>query len=92
MNARFHPRVTGNQPNNTTMKGADSFGPEKASTTMWPANPYGRTLHFGIREHAMGAILNGITLHGGTRFSHSGSSNALRRKQCRAGKGSDAPP
>jgi transketolase len=34
---------------------------------MWPGNPYGRTLHFGIREHGMGAILNGITLHGGTR-------------------------
>ena len=34
---------------------------------MWPGGPYGRTLHFGIREHAMGAILNGITVHGGTR-------------------------
>ena len=34
---------------------------------MWPGNPYGRTLHFGIREHGMGAILNGIALHGGTR-------------------------
>ncbi|MEC3976664.1 transketolase [Amycolatopsis sp. H20-H5] len=53
--------------NNTTMKGADSFGPEKASTDSWNANPYGRTLHFGIREHAMGSILNGIALHGGTR-------------------------
>jgi transketolase len=53
--------------NNTTMKGADSFGPEKASTDMWSANPYGRTLHFGVREHAMGSILNGIVLHGGTR-------------------------
>ncbi|WP_297541146.1 transketolase [Amycolatopsis sp.] len=53
--------------NNTTMKGADSFGPEKASTDTWNANPYGRTLHFGIREHAMGAIMNGIVLHGGTR-------------------------
>jgi transketolase len=53
--------------NNTTMKGADSFGPEKASTGMWSANPYGRTLHFGVREHAMGSILNGIALHGGTR-------------------------
>ncbi|GAB2967339.1 transketolase [Amycolatopsis acidiphila] len=55
------------ESNNTTMKGADSFGPEKASTKMWNANPYGRTLHFGVREHAMGAILNGIALHGGTR-------------------------
>ncbi|GAA5166491.1 MULTISPECIES: transketolase [Amycolatopsis] len=55
------------ESNNTTMKGADSFGPEKASTDMWNANPYGRTLHFGVREHAMGSILNGIALHGGTR-------------------------
>ncbi|WAL63048.1 transketolase [Amycolatopsis cynarae] len=55
------------ESNNTTMKGADSFGPEKASTEMWRANPYGRTLHFGVREHAMGSILNGIALHGGTR-------------------------
>ena len=55
------------ESNNTTMKGADSFGPEKASTGMWQANPYGRTLHFGVREHAMGSILNGIALHGGTR-------------------------
>ncbi|QWF84400.1 transketolase [Amycolatopsis sp. CA-230715] len=55
------------ESNNTTMKGADSFGPEKASTDMWKANPYGRTLHFGVREHAMGSILNGIALHGGTR-------------------------
>ncbi|SEF35107.1 transketolase [Amycolatopsis pretoriensis] len=55
------------ESNNTTMKGADSFGPEKAATDMWAANPYGRTLHFGVREHAMGSILNGIALHGGTR-------------------------
>ncbi|MEU4247562.1 transketolase [Amycolatopsis sp. NPDC026612] len=55
------------ESNNTTMKGADSFGPEKAATDMWQATPYGRTLHFGVREHAMGSILNGIALHGGTR-------------------------
>ena len=55
------------ESNNTTMKGADSFGPVEASTDMWKTNPYGRTLHFGIREHAMGSILNGIALHGGTR-------------------------
>ena len=55
------------ESNNTTMKGADSFGPEAISTGTWNARPYGRTLHFGIREHAMGAILNGIALHGGTR-------------------------
>jgi transketolase len=55
------------ESNNTTMKGADSFGPASISTKMWNANPYGRTLHFGVREHAMGSILNGIALHGPTR-------------------------
>jgi transketolase len=55
------------ESNNTTMKGADSFGPVDTSTKEWNANPYGRTLHFGVREHAMGAILNGIALHGPTR-------------------------
>jgi transketolase len=55
------------ESNLTTIKGADSFGPEKISTKMWTAQPYGRTLHFGVREHAMGAILNGIVLHGPTR-------------------------
>ena len=53
--------------NNTTMKGEPSFIPEHRSTKSWNGNPYGRTLHFGIREHAMGSILNGIALHGGTR-------------------------
>ena len=53
--------------NNTTIKGADSFGPTSISTEMFSAEPYGRTLHFGIREHAMGSILNGIALHGPTR-------------------------
>jgi len=55
------------ESNNTTMKGADSFGPAAAKTNHWNATPYGRTLHFGIREHAMGAILSGIVLHGPTR-------------------------
>ncbi|WP_326837345.1 transketolase [Amycolatopsis rhabdoformis] len=55
------------ESNNTTIKGADSFGPASISTDAWTAQPYGRTLHFGIREHAMGSILNGIALHGGTR-------------------------
>ena len=55
------------ESNNTTMEGADSFGPTSIATKMWNAEPYGRTLHFGIREHAMGAILNGIALHGPTR-------------------------
>ena len=49
------------------MEGEPSFLPADRQTEMWPGNPYGRTLHFGIREHAMGAILNGIALHGGTR-------------------------
>ena len=53
--------------NNTTMKGATSFGPPSISTEDWTATWYGRTLHFGIREHAMGAILSGIVLHGPTR-------------------------
>lgn len=53
--------------NNTPIKGADSFGPSTISTGTWTASPYGRNLHFGIREHAMGAILNGIALHGPTR-------------------------
>lgn len=53
--------------NNTTIPGSDSFGPVSISTKDWNAQPYGRTLHFGVREHAMGSILNGIALHGPTR-------------------------
>ncbi len=53
--------------NNTTMKGEPSFLPDGHSTRAFQGNPYGRTLHFGIREHAMGSILNGVALHGGTR-------------------------
>jgi len=55
------------ESNLTTMKGEPSFIPAEHQTAMWPGNPYGRTLHFGIREHGMGSILNGIALHGGTR-------------------------
>ena len=55
------------ESNNTTMEGEGSFGPESISTKMFSAQPYGRTLHFGVREHAMAAILNGIALHGPTR-------------------------
>ena len=51
--------------NNTSIKGGGSFLP--ASSAIAGANPYGRIIHFGIREHAMGSILNGITLHGLTR-------------------------
>ncbi len=53
--------------NNTTIEGAASFNPDEWSTDMFTASPYGRVLHFGIREHAMAAILNGITLEGLTR-------------------------
>jgi len=55
------------ESNNTTIEGADSFLPVERSTKHWNGSPYGRVLHFGIREHAMGAIMNGITLHGLTR-------------------------
>jgi transketolase len=53
--------------NNTTPKGEPSFVPEKKSTKDFAGDQYGRVLHFGIREHAMGAVMNGIALHGGTR-------------------------
>ncbi|UTT62310.1 transketolase [Microcella humidisoli] len=55
------------ESNLTTIAGGGSFAPSEHSTHEWSANPYGRVLHFGIREHAMGAILNGIALHGRTR-------------------------
>jgi transketolase len=55
------------ESNNTAVKGEASFLPTDRQTKMWPGGPYGRTLHFGVREHAMGAIMNGIALHGGTR-------------------------
>lgn len=55
------------ESNLTTMKGEPSFLPANRQSAMWPGNPYGRTLHFGIREHGMGAILNGIVLSGLTR-------------------------
>jgi transketolase len=53
--------------NDTTMTGEPSFIPTVHQTAMFPGNPYGRTLHFGIREFGMGGILNGIALHGLTR-------------------------
>ncbi|MBE1546238.1 transketolase [Mycobacterium sp. OAS707] len=53
--------------NNTTIKGVKSFGPASISTKEFTADPYGRVLHFGVREHAMGSILSGIVLHGPTR-------------------------
>ncbi len=55
------------ESNNTTPKGEPSFIPEERSTQDFSGHKYGRVLHFGIREHAMGSIMNGIALHGGTR-------------------------
>ena len=55
------------ESNNTTMDGQPSFIPANRQTEAWKGNPYGRTLHFGIRENAMGMALNGIALEGLTR-------------------------
>ena len=55
------------ESNLTTIEGAKSFGPAEASTSTWSTDPYGRVLHFGIRENGMGMILNGIALEGLTR-------------------------
>ncbi|CAN5174573.1 transketolase [soil metagenome] len=55
------------ESNLTTIEGGGSFVPQKWSTHEWTSSPSGRVLHFGIREHAMGSILNGIVLHGNTR-------------------------
>lgn len=55
------------ESNNTTIEGSPSFIPADRSTAAWQGNPYGRVLHFGIREHAAAAIVNGITLGGKTR-------------------------
>jgi len=55
------------ESNLTTIESEPSFVPPEYSTKLFPSDWYGRTLHFGVREHGMGAILNGIVLHGGTR-------------------------
>ena len=55
------------ESNNTTIEGSRSFVPAEYSTHEWTGDKYGRVLHFGIREHAMGSILSGIVLHGNTR-------------------------
>ena len=55
------------ESNLTTIEGAPSFVPNEWSTHEWKGDKYGRVMHFGIREHAMGSILNGIVLHGNTR-------------------------
>jgi transketolase len=55
------------ESNLTTPKGAPSFLPAERQSKEFQGGPYGRVLHFGVREHGMGSIMNGITLHGGTR-------------------------
>ncbi|MDQ0850309.1 transketolase [Arthrobacter sp. B3I9] len=55
------------ESNNTTIEGSPSFIPASRQTAAWKGNPYGRVLHFGIREHAAASIVNGISLHGNTR-------------------------
>ncbi|MEL0290783.1 MAG: transketolase [Aquiluna sp.] len=55
------------ESNNTTIEGAGSFVPAKRDTAHWEPKKTGRILHYGVREHAMGSILNGITLSGHTR-------------------------
>src|SRR5206468_9458760 len=55
------------ESNNTSMKGEPSFIPPEYATKEFSGNEYGRILHFGVREHGMGALLNGIALHGGNR-------------------------
>ena len=55
------------ESNNTSIEGSQSFVPAEYSTHEWTGDKYGRVLHFGIREHAMGSILSGIVLHGNTR-------------------------
>jgi len=55
------------ESNNTTPEGEPSFLPTDRQSKAFSGGPYGRVLHFGIREHAMGAIMNGIKVHGGTR-------------------------
>ncbi|WP_426979911.1 transketolase [Pseudarthrobacter sp. O4] len=55
------------ESNNTTIEGSPSFIPSSRQTEAWKGNPYGRVLHFGIREHAAASIVNGISLHGRTR-------------------------
>ena len=56
------------ESNNTTIEGALSFIPKDRSARLWKGDPYaGRVLHFGVREHAMGSIMNGIAASSGTR-------------------------
>lgn len=59
--------------NNTVINGAPSFIPDTCQTETWSGNPYGRNLHFGVREHAMAAIVNGILLGGGLTRPYCGT-------------------
>ncbi|WP_406506235.1 transketolase [Streptomyces sp. NBC_01602] len=52
--------------NNTTIDRTSSFLPK--GNPLPEADPYGRTVHFGIREHSMAAEMNGMALHGNTRI------------------------
>src|SRR5699024_48915 len=62
--------------NNTTMKGEPSFLPAEIGSSEFSGDEYGRTLHFGIRQHGMGADLSRASLHGLTR-PHRGPSRQL---------------
>ena len=55
------------ESNNTTPEGEPSFLPSDRQRRLFPGGPYGRVLHFGVREHAMGAIMNGISCTAGLR-------------------------
>ncbi len=76
--------------NNTTIDKTSSFLP--ADNPLPEADPYGRTIHFGIREHAMAAEMNGIALHGNAPASTAERSWSSRlHAQRRAAVGADAP-
>ena len=60
-------RPTWPSPTTPPWRASPASCPTDRQSKMFPGNPYGRTLHFGIREHAMGSIMNGIKVHGGTR-------------------------
>lgn len=52
--------------------GSADLGPSnktdiKGTNSLLPPNPGGRVIHYGVREHAMGAVMNGMSLHGGVR-------------------------
>ena len=79
------------ESNNTTIEDAPSFLPPDRATKMWKADPLdGRVLHFGIREHGMGSVMNGIAVHGGTRvFGGTFLTFSDYMRPCRAARCSD---